>query len=142
MRRADVAADFNAQRVEVGGVFLQDLSTKLTIERGVLVAAPLRAELLAGKLTAQLRFDARPETPSVSLDLRIIDMQLGSCITKTRVNLPLKDRCVPGSRSRGREVQCTRSPPLPMGRSLRCFLTELSEPRWPNSPASICAGLA
>jgi uncharacterized protein involved in outer membrane biogenesis len=77
MRRGDWVVQFRAHRVEVGGVPLHEVSAKMTIERGVVVVAPLLAELFGGKLTAHLKLDARTDNPMSDVDIKLTGAQLG-----------------------------------------------------------------
>jgi AsmA family protein len=78
---------FRARRVDVGRVSLHAIAAKMTINHGILVVAPLTAEVLQGKLWARLRLDATTEAPAADLDLKITDLQLGQ-IDRTRVDQP------------------------------------------------------
>jgi AsmA family protein len=77
MRRGDWVVQFHAHRVEVGRVELHEVSAKMTIEHGVVVVAPLLADLYDGKLMAHLRLDARTDSPTSDVDLKITGAQLG-----------------------------------------------------------------
>jgi len=77
MRRGDAVVAFRAHRVDVGRVSLQEVSAKATIDHGILVVAPLLADVLDGKLIAHVRLDARPEVPAADVNLKITDLQLG-----------------------------------------------------------------
>jgi len=48
----------------------------MTIDHGVLVVAPLSADVLEGKLNAHLKLDSRTDDPVADLDLKITDLQL------------------------------------------------------------------
>ncbi|HXA35869.1 MAG TPA: AsmA family protein, partial [Steroidobacteraceae bacterium] len=76
VRRGDWTVRFNADRVDVGHLSLHAVSGKMTIERGVLVVAPLSADVLGGKLGAHLRLDAKTDTPKADVDLKLTDVQL------------------------------------------------------------------
>jgi uncharacterized protein involved in outer membrane biogenesis len=56
---------------------LREVSVRATIEHGVLTVAPLLAEVLGGRATANLRLDAGPKIPKADVDIRITDLQLG-----------------------------------------------------------------
>jgi hypothetical protein len=78
VRRGEAVVNFRARRVQVGRILLTALSAKLTIDHGVLVVAPLLADVLDGKLAMHLKFDARTDPPAVAADLKISDLQLGN----------------------------------------------------------------
>ena len=73
---------FRARRVTVGRVTLSTVAAKVTVDRGQLAVAPLTADVLDGKLTAQLKIDARKEIPAVDLDVKIAGLQLGQYVRK------------------------------------------------------------
>ena len=77
LRRGDAVVTFHAHRVEVGRVPLQELSAKAIIDHGILLVAPLLADVFDGKLIAHVRLDARPEVPTAEVNLKITDLQLG-----------------------------------------------------------------
>lgn len=76
LRRSDTAANYHAVRVEVGKVTLRKVAAKLTIDHGILILAPLSANLLEGKLIAQVRLDATKDVPAADVDLKFSDLQL------------------------------------------------------------------
>jgi hypothetical protein len=77
VRRTEAAFKFRAQRLEAGRLVLTDLSVKMTDDHGELAVGPVSAEVLGGKLTGDLKIDARKPIPSVSIDAKITDLQLG-----------------------------------------------------------------
>jgi AsmA family protein len=87
VRHGDAAVSFRARRVDVGRVSLHAVAAKMTINHGILVVAPLTAEVLQGKLWAHLRLDAATEAPAAELDLKITDLQLGQ-VDRKQVDQP------------------------------------------------------
>ena len=77
MRRGDWVVQVRAHRVEVGRVPLHEVSAKMTIDHGIVVVAPLLADVYDGKLTAHLRLDARTDSPTSEVDLKLTGAQLG-----------------------------------------------------------------
>ncbi|MHB8723567.1 MAG: AsmA family protein, partial [Steroidobacteraceae bacterium] len=77
MRRGDWVVRFRAQRIEVGRVPLHEVSARMTIEQGVVVVAPLLAELYGGRVTAHLKLDARTDNPLSDVDIKVTGAQLG-----------------------------------------------------------------
>jgi uncharacterized protein involved in outer membrane biogenesis len=77
LRRAQGAVKYRARRVDVGPVAFSEVAAKITFDRGLLAVTPLSAEVLDGKLTVQMKIDARKEIPAVDLDLEIVGLQLG-----------------------------------------------------------------
>ena len=76
LRRSDTAANFHAVRVEVGKVTLRKVAAKLTIDHGILAVAPLSANLLEGKMVANIRLDATKDVPAADVDVKFSDLQL------------------------------------------------------------------
>ena len=76
LRRSRVTMKYGAKRVEVGRVTLNALTLKLSNDHGDLAVTPAAAEVMGGKLQAQLKIDARKEVPTVGLGLSISGMQL------------------------------------------------------------------
>ena len=82
LRSMHGAVRFRARHVQVARVTLESVSAKMTIDRGRLAVTPLSADVLDGKLNAQLKIDARKEIPAVDLDVRITGLQLGQYARK------------------------------------------------------------
>jgi uncharacterized protein involved in outer membrane biogenesis len=76
LRRGRAAVQFRAQRVEAGRTAFSALAVKLSNDHGELTIAPLSAEIMGGKLSSEIKIDARKEIPAVNLEVRITDMQL------------------------------------------------------------------
>jgi uncharacterized protein involved in outer membrane biogenesis len=76
LRRGRSAVQFHAQRVDAGRVALSAFALKLTNDHGQLSIAPVSAEILGGKLSAEIKIDARKEIPDVHVDVKINNMQL------------------------------------------------------------------
>jgi hypothetical protein len=75
--RGKAAVQFRALRVEAGRTALSAVAMKLTNDHGELTITPVSAELMGGRLSAEIKIDARKEIPVVHLEARINDMQLG-----------------------------------------------------------------
>jgi uncharacterized protein involved in outer membrane biogenesis len=76
LRRGRSALQFRAQRVDAGRTTLNAFTLKLTNDHGELSIAPVSAEIMGGKLNAEIKIDARKEIPAVQLEVKINDMQL------------------------------------------------------------------
>ena len=78
VRRGDAVVDFAAGRVVIGSQVLQDVAAKLAIDRGMILARPLTANILGGQLSGTVKVDAtNPNDPPVAdLDLSIANLQL------------------------------------------------------------------
>jgi len=90
MRRRDAVVAFRAHRIDVGRVSLHEISAKATIDHGIIVVAPLLADVLEGKLIAQVRLDARQDVPTADLNLKIADLQLGQIDRKDSGQPPIE----------------------------------------------------
>jgi AsmA family protein len=90
VRHGEALVKFRARRLEVGRILLSAVSAKLTIDHGVLTVAPLLADVLDGKLAMHLKFDARTDTPAVTADLKLSDLQLGQVDHKGSGPAPLE----------------------------------------------------
>ncbi len=84
LRRGDANVNFRARRLDVGRVSLQGVSAKLSVDHGILVVTQLTADVLAGKLLANLRLDATTDNPAAELNLKIADLQLGEIEHKSK----------------------------------------------------------
>ena len=80
--RGKAAVQFRALRVEAGHTILSDLAVKLTNDHGELTITPVSAELMGGRLSGEVKIDARKEIPAVHLEVRINDMQLAQILSK------------------------------------------------------------
>jgi uncharacterized protein involved in outer membrane biogenesis len=76
LRRDDADIRFRVKRLQIGRATLSNVAGRGTLERGVLTAAPLTAEILGGKLHSKARLDARSDNPKTSVDMTIADLQL------------------------------------------------------------------
>jgi uncharacterized protein involved in outer membrane biogenesis len=82
LRPMTAAVRFRARRLTAGRVTLNAVAAKMTVDRGRLAVMPLTADVLDGKLTVQLKIDARKEIPAVDLDVRVAGLQLGQYVRK------------------------------------------------------------
>jgi AsmA family protein len=73
---------FHAGRVAVGRTNFDAAAAKFTNDHGALTIAPVSAEILGGKLSAEIKIDARKEIPAAHLEVRISDMQLAQLVGK------------------------------------------------------------
>jgi len=90
VRRADAVVNYRADTVEVGRVPLRSVSAKLTIAGGIIVGAPLSAEMLGGKLTARFKLDATTDDPAAQFDLKIAGLQIAQIPRKNAGQAPFE----------------------------------------------------
>jgi hypothetical protein len=76
LRRGKGTVRFHADRVEAGNTALRAFAAEFSNDHAELTIAPVSAQILGGKLNAQMKIDARKELPAVHLEVRIDDMQL------------------------------------------------------------------
>jgi uncharacterized protein involved in outer membrane biogenesis len=76
-RRSDAVIDFRAQQFEAGRVALRTLATRVKIDQGSIVVAPLSATLREGKVAGEIKIDATRDVPAVAVDFRLTNMKLG-----------------------------------------------------------------
>jgi AsmA family protein len=77
LRRGRSAVEFRAERVEAGRTALSTLSVKLTNDHGDVKIAPLSAVIMGGRLSGEIKIDARQTIPAVHVEVGINNMQLG-----------------------------------------------------------------
>jgi len=82
LRPMTASLRFRARRLAVGRFTLSSVAAKVAVDRGLLTVTSLSADVLDGKLTAQLKIDARKEIPAVDLDVGITGLQLGQYARK------------------------------------------------------------
>jgi hypothetical protein len=84
LRRSRATMKYSARRVEAGRVILSEMAVKLTNDHGDLAVTPMTAQVLGGKVQAQLKLDARKEgaAPTAQLNASISEMQLGQYPSK------------------------------------------------------------
>ena len=77
VRKGDAVVNFHARRLQVGHVMLTSVSIKVGIDGGVVVVAPLLADVLDGKVVVNARVDARTDDPTADVDFKFDGLQLG-----------------------------------------------------------------
>jgi uncharacterized protein involved in outer membrane biogenesis len=76
LRRSDAVVNYHARGVEIGHVVLHAVEAKVTINNGVIAAAPLSAALPAGRIGGEVRINVTREVPSADVDLKIANLAL------------------------------------------------------------------
>jgi hypothetical protein len=90
LRRGRGTVQFRARRLEVGRTTFSALAAKMTNDHGELTITPVSAEVMGGKLSGQIKIDARKEIPAVHLEVRINDMQLAQYSRKKTEPPPIE----------------------------------------------------
>lgn len=89
LRRSAARVKFRAERIDAGRVSFSALTAKFTNDHGAL-SMPLAADLLGGKLSAQIKIDAGKGTPSARLQLKLTDLELGRYSQKKSAPPPIE----------------------------------------------------
>jgi uncharacterized protein involved in outer membrane biogenesis len=76
-RRSDAIVHFHARALEVGHVPLRAVAAKVKIADGTIVASPVSASLLDGKITGEIKIDVTRDVPAAEVDLRVANLKLG-----------------------------------------------------------------
>jgi uncharacterized protein involved in outer membrane biogenesis len=82
LRPMTATLSFRARRVAAGRLTFNGVAAAITVDRGVLAVNPLSADVLDGKMNAQLKIDARKDIPAIDLRVQITDLQLGQYVRK------------------------------------------------------------
>jgi uncharacterized protein involved in outer membrane biogenesis len=69
--------NFHAQALQAGPVALRTVAAKVSVDHGSIAVAPLSAALQEGKITGELRFDAKRDVPAAEVDLKVANLKLG-----------------------------------------------------------------
>jgi hypothetical protein len=88
IRRDDAVVSFHARTFDLGRTALHAVAAQVTIDHGVLTAAPLSAAFPAGRISGRLTFDASREVPAADLDIKISDLRLDQFDHKASVEPP------------------------------------------------------
>lgn len=82
IRRSAAAITFHAQELDAGRLSFRAVAGKMSIDHGLVIVPQLSADLPDGKVSAHVRFDGRPQTPTATLDLNVADIRLGQLARK------------------------------------------------------------
>ena len=102
VRKTDYAVSFRAQHLDTGKLSFRTVAGKMTIDHGVVTVPHLAGTLVPvtapadpskdepeGKITARIKFDAKTDTPTVNLDLRVANIRLAQFMRKDPSQPPL-----------------------------------------------------
>jgi AsmA family protein len=76
LQKSDAVVTFHARQVEAGHIDLDDVSGKLSIDKGVLTVSAIQAKVAGGELSGGAQLDASHAVPRGSLDVVISGAQL------------------------------------------------------------------
>jgi len=88
----DVKVMFRAGELDAGHLPLRNVLVAASLDHEVLEVSSLSADVLGGKAHGKISFDATRDTPSVKLDLRVSDLQLGQLPYKGAGPPPVEGR--------------------------------------------------
>jgi hypothetical protein len=90
LRGMDARATYRATTIQAGRFPMRDLMMRIDLDHGVLAIGPLEVVLSQGRLTGQVRIDARRTVPMNTVDLRLTDAQLAPLIRARGPNPPIE----------------------------------------------------
>ncbi len=82
LRMADAKINFRGKRVDLGGISINDVSTRLELKNGRLDVSTLRAILSKGIINANILLDVAGKIPRVALNLDVGKLDYGALIEK------------------------------------------------------------
>lgn len=90
LRTGGAKVHFQAERLEVGTLPLQQVSADATIDRRVLTVESFAARAYDGRISGRMRLDGNDERPAASIDVRVSDVQLAGLSHKDPEQPPLE----------------------------------------------------
>jgi len=89
IRRSNAAVTFHAGELDAGRLVFHSVAGKMTIDHGLVEIPQVSAKLPDGTLSANIRFDGRPDIPTAAVDLSIANVRVGQLAKKDPVQPPL-----------------------------------------------------
>jgi len=107
VRKSDYAVSFHAQHLDAGKLSFHTVAGKMTIDHGVVTVPRLAGMLVPvsaasavspdspskdepeGKIIARIKFDAKSDTPTANIDLRVTNIRLAQFMHKDPSQPPL-----------------------------------------------------
>jgi uncharacterized protein involved in outer membrane biogenesis len=89
IRHTNATIRFQAQELDAGSLPFRSVDGEMSIDYGELRVPRLSATLHDGKLNAAGKLDARPQTPTASLDLGFSNVRVGRLFSKNPADPPL-----------------------------------------------------
>ena len=89
IRRTDASLTFHAQELDAGQLSFHTVAGKMSIDHGLVTMPAISATLPDGKVTGHVRFDGRPEVPTATVELNVVDVKLGQLAKKNPDQPPL-----------------------------------------------------
>ena len=89
IRASNAAVTFHVSELDAGRLTFHSVAGKMTIAHGLVEVPQLSARLPDGHVSAHIRFDGRPDTPTATLDLSFANVRLGQFAKKDPAQPPL-----------------------------------------------------
>jgi uncharacterized protein involved in outer membrane biogenesis len=89
LRAIDADVDYRAATIRDAPIPMQSASVKIRLDKGLLVADPLRMQLPQGLIYGSARLNGRPATPVAAVDLRISHARLEQFVRVSGPRPPL-----------------------------------------------------
>jgi AsmA family protein len=89
IRRSNAAVTFHAGELDAGRLVFHSVAGKMTIAAGLVEVPQLSAKLPDGTLSANIRFDGRPDIPTAAVDLSFANVRVGQLAKKDPAQPPL-----------------------------------------------------
>jgi uncharacterized protein involved in outer membrane biogenesis len=106
IRRGDVLMSFHARELDAGFATLHTVAGRIVVDHGILTIPNLAATISDGRVSAQIKFDARQEIPKATLGMTFSNVRLGQFSRKDPSQPPM-DGLLQGRldlRGRGRSI--------------------------------------
>ena len=88
IRHGDVQLNFHAHELEVGRVTFHAVAATMSVAQGTATIPTLTATIPDGKISAHVKFDAKPEIPRATLEATFSNVRLGQ-LSKTPSQPPM-----------------------------------------------------
>jgi uncharacterized protein involved in outer membrane biogenesis len=89
MRASNAAITAHVAELDAGRLTFHSVAGKMTVDHGLVEVPQLSAKLPDGTLSANIRFDGRPDTPTATVDLHFANVRLGQLAKKDPAQPPL-----------------------------------------------------
>ena len=89
IRRSHSDITFHARELDVGRLSLHAVAGRMSIDHGLVLVPQLTARLPDGTVSANIRFDGRPDIPTASVAMNMANVRLGQLAKKDPAQPPL-----------------------------------------------------
>jgi len=88
IRHGDVQLSFHAHELDVGRATFHAVAARMSVAQGIANIPTLTATIPDGKISAHIKFDAKPDIPKATLEATFSDLRLGQ-FSKTPQQPPI-----------------------------------------------------